>query len=151
MTAAEGTAQRLARDGIARTWWAIDADGRLCDWPVPLQCQAPTPSEALDALTTLTDGWDGENAPAPSPAAIEAARPLLLDLSARGVTTVEVDADVMGGVAVTLYGASAGNSAWFAFSNDGHNSLMLSCRDGALPGGERLGSGSLERALAWVS
>lgn len=151
VTVAIETTQSLARDGIARSWWALDADGRLCDWPVLLDVAPGNPMANLDALATLSDGWDGEDAPPPSAVAIDAAREVLRALLARDVTTLDVDADVMGGVAVTLYGTRAGHSAWFACSNGGHASLMLSCPDGALPGGETLGPGSVERAVAWVS
>lgn len=107
--------------------------------------------EALDGLAALPDNWDGEGAVAPNAAARDAAREVLRALIDRGVTTLDVDADVTGGVAVTLYGNAAGRSVWFSCDNTGEIVVIYSANTGALPHGERLGGGSMERALAWVS
>ena len=110
-----------------------------------------TALEALDGLASLPANWDGEGAVAPNTRARSAAREVLLNLRARGVTTLDVDADVLGGVAVTLYGDTEGRSVWFSCGNDGAIVVIFSANTGALPHGERLGFDSVERALAWVS
>lgn len=63
--------------------------------------------DQLIALATLSDGWDGDGAPAPSTASMQLARLLLDAMTANGLTPDSVDADAVGGVAVWLYDADA--------------------------------------------
>jgi hypothetical protein len=76
--------------------------------------------ERLEALKTLKRGWDGEDAPPPSKFALVRAEEALRALEG---FELEVDADVLGGVALT--GQFGARRAWIAILNEGHDTLTL--------------------------
>lgn len=71
---------------------------------------------SFELLRGLEPNWDGQGAPAPAPAAIEAAREFAERM---GISVLEVDADVLGGVAV-IYVDDQGHRWWATFMNNGH-------------------------------
>ena len=148
MSTAYSIPSRALSDAILARW--DGAFARLAASDV----QAPVcPAEAhLAPLAALADGWDGEGAPAPAPAAIEAAREVLRDLAMHDhhPEADAIDADVMGGVAVYLYGPPGSDrSVWLAFGNDGANTVH--CTGPCAPPGARLTPESMADALAFVA
>jgi hypothetical protein len=85
----------------------------------------------LAALQRAEDGWDGEGAPRPSAEAIARAFGVLNWAERAGLRVSDVDADVLGGVAVWLKGDLEANrlSAWIACMNNGHDTVVLSAGD----------------------
>lgn len=81
--------------------------------------------QTFERLGNLQDNWDGEGAPAPSPAAIEQARQIVSWLVLNHVPVAEIDADVLGGIAIWVLPA-AGRTAWVACMNDGARTLVSS-------------------------
>lgn len=84
-----------------------------------------SPFVDLAALALLDDGWDGENAPAPSEDTILAAELVLTALMAQGVTPDDVDADVLGGVSITVWSERGERTAWFSILNGRDTTLTL--------------------------
>jgi len=64
-------------------------------------------AKQLDGLSSLTEGWDGYNAPRPSPQAIEEAQTILQGMQEELVKPYWVSASADGGVAFSF--ASPGN------------------------------------------
>lgn len=86
----------------------------------------PGAMELLGELSSLTDDWDGEGAPKPSTDAIERARAILGALEhGIDVDEVEVDADVLGGVALIVR-SPQGKSVWIACMNNGKDTVVFS-------------------------
>lgn len=107
----------------------------------------------FDDIATLPVDWsveDGHASPVPSAAAIAAARACLADISRLDVVC-DVDADVMGGVGITLYGSARGRSVWIALGNNGANTVIYGGGGTGLPDGERLNAASLAKAIDWVN
>lgn len=83
----------------------------------------------LAEIEALPEDWDVDPrqgpAPVPDPSAMVAAREVVASLRASGVVVApeDVDADVLGGVAVTVEG-TAGRSAWFCLPN-GHDGMVV--------------------------
>lgn len=110
-------------EAIFARWGGVFARLAASDAQAPV-CAAEA---HLAPLSALADGWDGEGAPAPSPASIEAARVVLRDLALHGVHpgADDVSADVVGGVGVYLYGPpESGRAVWLAFGSDGANTVI---------------------------
>jgi hypothetical protein len=105
---------------------------------------------SLSALEAFADGWDGEGAPAPSAAAISAARHVLASLAGSGFRP-EIDADVMGGVAFTLYGKEGARSVWVACMNGGAQTVVFNAGDGSFPDGCRYGAGAMEKIRTFLA
>jgi hypothetical protein len=81
----------------------------------------------VSALQRLQDGWDGEGAPRPSPQAIARAFNVVTWAEDAGLRVSEIDADVLGGVAVWLKGERGDErAAWIACMNSGEDALVLS-------------------------
>ncbi len=83
----------------------------------------------LAAIEALPEDWDVDPrlgpAPVPDRQALAAARSVVASLREAGVAVdpEDVDADVMGGVAVTL-GGEAGRAAWVSLPN-GHDGMVI--------------------------
>lgn len=80
---------------------------------------------AIAKLKQLVDGWDGDDAPAPSRLAIENALLIVEALESRAVPNVKISADVGGGVMVTVAHRLAGQYAAVACDNEGDTHLIL--------------------------
>lgn len=87
--------------------------------------------EALNSLRDLKDDWDNEGAPAPSAAAVDLASLIVEQTSGlKGVQVADIDADVLGGVAVWLCSTShPARRVWISCMNRGKHSVV--CMDGA--------------------
>lgn len=144
-----GTPEENARaEAILARWGGLFAALAAADAQAPV-CAAEA---HLAPLADLRDGWDGEGAYAPMDTAIEAARTVLRDLALHGhhPEADDVNADVMGGVAVYLYGPpDSGRSVWFAFGNNGANTVH--CTGPSAPPGSRLTPEAMADALAFVA
>lgn len=79
--------------------------------------------ESLSRLLQLTDGWDGEDAPAPSTRSINLAWYIVGLAVDRGLLVTEVDADVLGGVAVWVTDGHV--RVWILVMNSGENTMVL--------------------------
>jgi hypothetical protein len=71
----------------------------------------------FEELSELKDNWDGEDAPPPTKEAIANARAVVAQAFEVGYDVDEIDADVMGGVAVYITGI--GGRTWIACMNSG--------------------------------
>jgi hypothetical protein len=82
----------------------------------------------LAKLFELEDDWDGEGAPKPSRPALQRADAVVRWAHESGLVMTDVDADVLGGVAVWLRAdpMSPVRSAWIACMNNGQDTLVLS-------------------------
>lgn len=96
---------------------------RLFDGPLSGELKV---SYQLERLKRLAADWDGEGAPKPSRGAIAGASKVVAWVTAAGLEVTDVDADVLGGVAVYLHGSATGRSAWIACMNDGTSTVVLS-------------------------
>lgn len=68
----------------------------------------------LDKLRNLTEDWDGEGAPKPSQSSVDTAKSIIGEIIKFGIDPkMEIDADVFGGVSVTI------GPVWFSFMNNG--------------------------------
>jgi len=104
-------------------------DGECASPSGSLRYASAGPTPLLQFLRALPDSWDGDDAPAPAPSAIDRAESLLRDSTMNGVQVAEVDADVLGGVAIWLAGPSPAASAWISLMNNGTDTLVL-CENG---------------------
>ena len=78
-------------------------------------------------LAALPHDWDGEGAPPPTAETLEQAGRAVVWAREKELQLIEVDADVLGGVAVWLGSPRhPQRRAWFAFRNDGTKSVVLS-------------------------
>ena len=84
----------------------------------------------LNALRKLSDGWDGEGAPRPSEEALQRAAAALADLQDSPFDVYDVDADVLGGVALWLNAPGRTRFAWIAIMNSGRATVVLTSRPG---------------------
>jgi hypothetical protein len=81
----------------------------------------------LEDLKQLEDDWDGEGAPKPSDAAIERTANVLRWAEERCLQVSDVDADVLGGVAVRLRTPEPGPlTVWVALMNNGRDTAVWS-------------------------
>ncbi len=77
------------------------------------------PLTQLEALRLLGPNWDGEPCDPPKVEVIDRARHVVEALVLLlGEDNVDVDADVLGGVAI--YADSLCGSVWISYKNDGH-------------------------------
>jgi hypothetical protein len=86
--------------------------------------------EQLETFRTYSDNWDEEGAPAPSPDAIARAQKVLDWAEAKGLTVTEVDADVLGGIAIFF--ASKNRRActvWIACMNTEGDAAVCTTED----------------------
>jgi hypothetical protein len=81
--------------------------------------------QALDSLGEFPDNWDREGAPSPSVEAITRANGMLKWATEAGLSVTDVDADVLGGVAIWLVG-DHGRRVWLSCMNNGHDSVVMS-------------------------
>lgn len=92
----------------------------------------------LEGLSRLADGWDDDEAPRPSADALGRAREALDRAATHGLFPEEVDADVLGGVA--LWFAAEGDKperrAWIACMNEGRTTFVLTVDDKPVDGGK---------------
>jgi hypothetical protein len=92
----------------------------------------PTTQAALE-LGTLTDNWDGEGAARPSVEAIERAVLTIQWAKDLGLKVTDVDADVLGGVAVWLGSAAhPDRRVWVSCMNNGRDTIVMSNREGVV-------------------
>ena len=81
----------------------------------------------LNALESMQDGWDEDGAPAPSPAAIASARTFVSAASASIAHMYDVDADVLGGVALLFArrdSTGVRRRAWISLRNGGQVTMV---------------------------
>jgi len=78
----------------------------------------------LEAMRHLVEGWDGQDAPPPNREALDYAQEIVRWALQQGLVITEVDADVLGGVAIWMAGQS-GTTAWVACMNNGAKTLVL--------------------------
>ena len=80
----------------------------------------------LSKLRGLPDDWDGEGAPKPNVESLSRAKEVIDWALDRALVIEDVDADVLGGVAVWLVSAAGSRRrAWIACMNDGQDTLVL--------------------------
>lgn len=91
-------------------------------------------SELLNPLRILEEGWDGEDSPVPNADAFRHAEEILVEARLRGYEPLEIDADVLGGIAL-YFSAPAGHAegeaerwAWIACMNTGGRTVTLRAR-----------------------
>lgn len=89
------------------------------------QAVSPSPRDMLTALTNLQDNWDDEGAPKPDNDAISRASRILAWAELRSVDVLDVDADVLGGVAVRVWQAPD-KVLWLACMNNGQDTAVWS-------------------------
>ena len=82
----------------------------------------------LASLFSLDDDWDGEGAPRPSTQALGRADHVIRWAHENGLVVTEVDADVLGGVAVRLQAhvLRPVRTAWVACMNNSRDTLVMS-------------------------
>lgn len=84
-------------------------------------------NQALELLN-LQPNWDGEGAEPPMPQTVDDAIKIINDLASYNFD-IEVDADVLGGVALYLYESRidniSGNYAWITIMNNGSRSIII--------------------------
>lgn len=97
----------------------------------------PEAKERLVELSAIGEDWDGDGAPSPAPAALARAEAVLRWADANGAEIVDVDADVLGGIAIWLRGAQG--RAWVACMNNGSDTLVTGegANTTSTPWGER--------------
>jgi hypothetical protein len=86
----------------------------------------------LKDVVALEDNWDGEGAPKPSPDALARAADVLRWAESREVEVLDVDADVLGGVAVYVRTVDVSTRAvlvWLACMNSGLTTAVWSMGD----------------------
>lgn len=88
-------------------------------------------------LRELKDGWDGEGAPVVADRAISLALEMVSWAEVHGLLVTDVDADVLGGVAVWVEGPGGGRRAWLSLMNNARDTVLL------MENGKTLSSGSL--------
>jgi hypothetical protein len=111
-----------------------------------------TMRDQLTAFRTYPNNWDDEGAPAPDAAAVDHAEAVVDWAKQNGLTVAEVDADVMGGIAVFLASSPPGRSAWIACMNKGGDTAVLS--EGSRGGDHfmfSLGDESANRVLRFLT
>lgn len=87
-------------------------------------------ADPLRQLVDLQDDWDGEGAPRPSDGAVRRAREVLGWVRNNNLFILEVDADVLGGVAIYLKADERSDKrVWIACMNDGKDTAVMSTRD----------------------
>ena len=95
--------------------------------------------ENLEELGRLEDGWDGEGAPKPLPSTILRASTVVRWAHDRGITNLEIDADVLGGMAVTIFPPdSTDRKLWFSLLNSHEHQNVAVWTDGDNVGSTRL-------------
>lgn len=77
----------------------------------------------FEELRSLHDHWDGEYAPRPNADAICRAELLVTKAKMLNLVPCSVDADVIGGVAVSFWRAPF--MVWIALMNNGHDSIVV--------------------------
>lgn len=86
-----------------------------------------TMKEALGSLGSLQDDWDGEGAPKPSGEALQRAQAVMDWAESKGLLVVDLDADVLGGVALYLRASSgADRQVWIGCMNKGGDTAVMS-------------------------
>lgn len=90
-----------------------------------VQDAPPAPRDLLAAFMNLQDNWDDEGAPRPDNDAIERAFKVLDWAESRLVEIIDVDVDVLGGVAVRLWKAPD-KMLWIACMNNKHDTAVWS-------------------------
>lgn len=105
--------------------YQIEANSHPRPWP------SATVGDDLRAglakMATLEDDWDEEGAPAPLPAAVARGLVALELAEKRGLLVTDVDADVLGGVALYLMRSQdEDRSVWISIRNNGRDTASLS-------------------------
>lgn len=78
----------------------------------------------ITILKNLQPNWDGEGADVPSEESINSAKEIVTWASQNNLDIEDVDADVMGGVAIYLRGVY-NRTVWLAIMNSGSRSIIL--------------------------
>lgn len=83
--------------------------------------------DVLGSLGSLQDDWDGEGAPRPSGEALERAQTVMDWAESKGLLVVDLDADVLGGVALYIKAsAGADRQVWIGCMNKGGDTAVMS-------------------------
>lgn len=80
--------------------------------PMPISA-----NQKLDKAASLTAGWNGYSAPAPTPIAVASAREFLFVLHESDVEPSRIAASAVGGIGITI--RNDGRKAYVEFYNDG--------------------------------
>ncbi len=87
----------------------------------------------LNDLTNLCHDWDGDGAAAPCAEALQSANTVLQLIIEAGLFPSEIDADVLGGVAILVHAVASSRTAWFVFPNRGFPHVVLHGAPGLSP------------------
>lgn len=109
-------------DILASTPVGIISSGQ----PQVLTSKDITPaSDQLAHLRGLEVGWDAEDAPPPSLTALTLAEQVITNLASLGVLPFEIDADVLGGIALWFESADHSRRVWVSCMNQGTGTVVF--------------------------
>lgn len=113
------------REGLIASLQTLIKSLRKIPRPDFAEADRSTPMEQqLEALANYPDNWDDEGAPAPNDDSVVRAREVLLWAHASKLDVFDIDADVLGGIAV--YVRKGARQAWIGCMNGKGTTVVLS-------------------------
>lgn len=82
-------------------------------------------NDEIENLKNLKDNWDGASAPSPNIAAINRAKNIANWANMNDLDISDIDADVLGGVAIYLQSRISKRKAWISCLNKGYDVVVL--------------------------
>lgn len=104
---------------------SLELDDDLEFWKADDKIDVLIVPECLSTVAALQAGWDGRWAPAPNGWAIANATLVIGRLSRGDMSRYDVDADVTGGVAITVFAQDSARNAWFVCPNRDRPHVIL--------------------------